>query len=146
MSEDFSSAASAAFSKLSALKRRYQQEPDPVPALEQAVQIEPAAADHDDIPVLTEAVLILDEAAAETIDVVEPLAPPEPATAVSVEDELVERVVARLRPELERVIVQSVQAALEGQNPAIYQAWLAGLRQRTRQLLDGEEDTSVHWP
>lgn len=178
MTDDFSADAHAAFDKLAALKRRYQQESDPVPELEQAVQIDaPAPVDLDDIPILTEAVLILDEpmAGSEALAELEaepdfdPEAdlalhldghhnpppmfatpdPPDPrvdAASVVVDDALLERLVARLRPELEMVIQESVKAALAGQGAQIYEAWLAGLRQRTAHLLDeGEDNTSSSW-
>ena len=56
--EEFSKDAAAAFDKLAALKRRYQQESDPVPELLEPVRIDHDDMDHEDIPVLTEVVLL----------------------------------------------------------------------------------------
>lgn len=56
--EEFSKDAAAAFDKLAALKRRYQQESDPVPELLEPVRIDHDDMDHEDIPVLTEIVLL----------------------------------------------------------------------------------------
>ena len=148
MADEFSDAASAAFDKLAALKRRYQQESDPVPELAEAVHIDASdVADNDDIPVLTQAVLILDESP-EVIDIAgpvvdSPVSLEEAAAPLTAEDLLLEKIIARLRPEMERVIQQTVQAALEGRNDRIYAAWLAGLRQRSKQQLDGEEEGGV---
>lgn len=151
MADPFSSAATVAFDKLNALKRRYQQEPDPVPVLRADPEIA-AELEGDDIPVLTQAVLIVDEPV-EQIEAVEPPALPVSPAAVmpanlmsaseQAEDALIEKVIARLRPELESLIAESIQAVLDGRNPAIYQAWLNGLRQRSRELLSGDADDSA---
>lgn len=148
MADDLS--ASAAFDKLAALKRRYQQESDPVPELDAAVHLDLDGGDSDDIPVLTQAVLILDESP-EVIDIAgpvveSPVSAEEAAAPLSVDDLLLEKIIARLRPEMERVIEQTVQAALEGKSSRIYEAWLAGLRQRSKQQLDGDEvDDTSSW-
>lgn len=140
MADDLSNAA---FDKLAALKRRYQQESDPVPEL----QADADSGDNDDIPVLTQAVLILDESP-EVIDIAgpvveSPVSAEEAAVPLDADDLLLEKLIARLRPEMERVILQTVQAALEGKNTRIYEAWLAGLRQRSRQQLDGDEENAA---
>lgn len=66
--EEFSKDAAAAFDKLAALKRRYQQESDPVPELLEPVRIDHDDMDHEDIPVLTEIVLLQEPVVESPVD------------------------------------------------------------------------------
>lgn len=130
MEDDFSPDASAAFDKLAALKRRYQSEADPVADVEPAPEDE-NAFDNDDIPVLTEAVLIAEPPLGNPPASEQPI----PNTGF-LEAQLVDLVIERLRPELHKLLEAAVIGVLHDRAPVVYEAWLDGLRQRTRQAVN----------
>ena len=141
MNDNFSEETTSALERFSELRRRYRTEaPDALVApLQDARGLDfPELLDEEEeIPLLTEAVLIAETQLPAELPV-NPIKPEQTRDAAlidSLDDELTQRLVERLRPVIAQVVRDEVQALLGAEPKILYERWLVGLRQRVQDEL-----------